>query len=54
MTFCNPGDEICKGGDRISVAHLNHSLDAGMAAGFALGSMARLGITSLRLPVVGG
>lgn len=55
MTFCNPGDDICKGGDDISLSHLNYSLNAGQAASFALGSMAKLGITSQRLrPAAGG
>ncbi|KUJ10260.1 cutinase-domain-containing protein [Mollisia scopiformis] len=56
MTFCNPGDDICQGGDLITLSHLNYSLDAGSAAMFALGtSGAKLGITSQRLrPAAGG
>jgi cutinase len=50
------GDNICKGGDDISLSHLNYSLDAGTAAMFALGSAgAKLGITSQRMrPAEGG
>lgn len=55
MTFCNAGDDICKGGDEIGLAHLNYSLNAGMAAMFAMGSSgAKLGITSQRLRPAGG
>ncbi|CZR62422.1 related to cutinase precursor [Phialocephala subalpina] len=55
MTICHSGDDICKGGDDISLAHLNYSLDAGTAAMFALGSSgAKLGITSQRLRPAGG
>ena len=49
MTFCHPNDDICKGGDDISLSHLNYSLNAGDAAMFGLGSVAKLGITSQRL-----
>ena len=49
------GDDICKGGDDISLSHLNYSLDAGTAAMFALGSAgAKLGITSQRMRPAGG
>lgn len=55
MTFCHAGDDICKGGDDVRLAHLNYSLNAGQAASFALGGMAKLGITSQRLrPASGG
>ncbi|KAF4634940.1 hypothetical protein G7Y89_g3152 [Cudoniella acicularis] len=56
ITFCHTSDDICKGGDTISLSHLNYSADAGAAAMFALGSAApKLGITSQRLrPADGG
>jgi cutinase len=56
MLIYRTGDDICKGGDDISLSHLNYSLDAGTAAMFALGSAgAKLGITSQRMrPANGG
>lgn len=49
MTFCHAGDDICKGGDEVKVAHLNYSQNAMEAAVFALGGMAQLGITSMKM-----
>jgi cutinase len=49
MTFCHAGDDICKGGDVVAMAHLNYSQNAMEAAGFALGGMAELGITSMKM-----
>ncbi|PMD23136.1 carbohydrate esterase family 5 protein [Hyaloscypha hepaticicola] len=55
LTICHTGDDICKGGDDISLSHLNYSLDAGTAAMFALGSAgAKLGITSQKMRPAGG
>ncbi|KAH8659140.1 cutinase-domain-containing protein [Tricladium varicosporioides] len=50
MTFCHTKDDICKGGNQLSLSHLNYSSDANAAAMFALGSAApMLGITSQKL-----
>jgi cutinase len=46
LTICHSGDDICKGGDDVGLAHLNYSSDAGTAAMFALSGVARVGITS--------
>ncbi|KAM3076828.1 hypothetical protein ACMFMG_003704 [Clarireedia jacksonii] len=54
MTFCDAADDICKGGDVITKAHLEYVSDAGTAAGFALSGMADRGISSLRLGAMGG
>jgi len=53
MTFCHAGDDICKGGDEVKVAHLNYSQNAMEAAVFALGGMAELGITSMKMVKMG-
>ncbi|KAJ8071336.1 hypothetical protein OCU04_001668 [Sclerotinia nivalis] len=47
-TFCNPKDDICKGGGVILPAHLEYSAYAGTAAMFALSGLADVGITSAR------
>lgn len=49
LTICHSGDDICKGGDDVGLAHLNYSSDAGTAAMFALSSVAKVGITSQRM-----
>lgn len=54
MTICHAGDDICKGGDDVTLSHLNYSLDAATGASFTLGGVAMLGITSLRLRPAGG
>lgn len=55
LSICHVGDDICMGGDRIGMAHLNYSLDAGEAAGFVLGSAGGgLGISSLRMRMGAG
>ncbi|PQE28894.1 cutinase protein [Rutstroemia sp. NJR-2017a BBW] len=54
MTFCDPADQICKGGDVITKAHLEYVRDVGMAAGFAVGGVAKKGISSLRRGAMGG
>lgn len=54
MTICHSGDDICKGGDDVGLAHLNYSADAGTAAMFALSGVATVGITSQRMKFRGG
>jgi cutinase len=54
LTICHSGDDICKGGDDVGLAHLNYSSDAGTAAMFALGGIAKLGITSQSMKFRGG
>jgi cutinase len=54
MTICHSGDDICKGGDDVGLAHLNYSADAGTAAMFALSGVAQVGITSQRMKFRGG
>ncbi|TVY65673.1 Cutinase, partial [Lachnellula suecica] len=54
LTVCHPSDDICKGGDDISVAHLNYSGNAMQAAMFVMGSAAgTLGITSQKMRTAG-
>jgi len=55
-TICHAGDNICAGGDRVGIAHLNYSLDAGTAAGFVVNGqgMAKIGISSMRVKRVAG
>jgi cutinase len=54
LTICHAADNICKGGDAISISHLNYSANAVEAAMFALGGVAMLGITSERMKTVVG
>lgn len=54
LTVCHAGDNICAGGNKIGLAHLNYSADAGGAAMFALGGVAMLGITSASMKNVLG
>ncbi|CAL3965551.1 unnamed protein product, partial [Diplocarpon coronariae] len=53
ITICHAGDDICAGGARVTKDHLNYSLDARRAAIFALGSIAKLGITSKKMVDLG-
>ncbi|KAH7383696.1 cutinase-domain-containing protein [Cadophora sp. MPI-SDFR-AT-0126] len=48
-TFCHAGDDICKGGDAVLKDHLTYAKDARTAAMWAMGSVAELGITSMRM-----
>ncbi|KAI9054794.1 hypothetical protein LZ554_001941 [Drepanopeziza brunnea f. sp. 'monogermtubi'] len=48
MTVCHAGDDICKGGAKVTADHLSYSRDAAAAAMWAMGSVANLGITSMR------
>ncbi|KAH9222133.1 cutinase [Leptodontidium sp. 2 PMI_412] len=52
-TFCHEGDDICKGGDRVLRDHLTYSRDARGAAMWVMGSVADLGISSMRMGEVG-
>ncbi|PQE15466.1 hypothetical protein CJF31_00009014 [Rutstroemia sp. NJR-2017a BVV2] len=54
MTFCDPADDICKGGDVVTKAHLEYVRDVGVAAGFAVAGVAEMGISSLRRGAMGG
>jgi cutinase len=55
-TICHAGDDICKGGSRIGVSHLDYSLDARIAAGWVVNGrgMGMLGISSMRVKRVAG
>lgn len=55
-TICHAGDDICAGGDQVSLSHLNYSADAGTAAAFVINGrgMGMLGISSQRVKMGAG
>ncbi|KAK0102929.1 hypothetical protein ONS95_000879 [Cadophora gregata] len=48
-TFCHAADIICKGGEAVLKDHLTYAKDARSAAMWAMGSVAQLGISSMRM-----